>query len=94
MAVRIARAASGKDKIAFCGYHGWHDWYLSANIKNKNNLSSHLMAGLEAKGVPKHLKNTAFPFTYNNIDELNNIIKNHDIGAIKMEVSRNFKPKK
>ena len=93
MAVRIARAASGKDKIAFCGYHGWHDWYLSANIKNKNNLSSHLMAGLEAKGVPKHLKNTAFPFTYNNIDELNNIIKNHDIGAIKMEVSRNFKPK-
>ncbi len=93
MAVRIARAASGKDKIAFCGYHGWHDWYLSANIKNKNNLSSHLMAGLEAKGVPKNLENTAFPFTYNNIDELNNIIKNHDIGAIKMEVSRNFKPK-
>ena len=93
MAIRIARAASGKDKIAFCGYHGWHDWYLSANIKNKNNLSSHLMAGLEAKGVPKNLKNTAFPFTYNNIDELNNIIKNHDIGAIKMEVSRNFKPK-
>ena len=51
------------------------------------------MAGLEAKGVPKNLENTAFPFTYNNIDELNNIIKNHDIGAIKMEVSRNFKPK-
>jgi len=61
--------------------------------KNKNNLSSHLMGGLEAKGVPKNLKNTAFPFTYNNLDELNNIIKNHDIGAIKMEVSRNFKPK-
>jgi len=93
MAVRIARAATGKDKIAFCGYHGWHDWYLSANIKNKNNLSSHLMGGLEAKGVPKNLKNTAFPFTYNNLEELNNIIKNHDIGVIKMEVSRNFKPK-
>ena len=93
MAVRIARAATGKDKIAFCGYHGWHDWYLSANIKNKNNLSSHLMGGLEAKGVPKNLKNTAFPFTYNNLNELNDILKNHDIGAIKMEVSRNFKPK-
>ncbi len=93
MAVRIARAATGKDKIAFCGYHGWHDWYLSANIKNKNNLSSHLMGGLEAKGVPKNLKNTAFPFTYNNLDELDDILKNHDIGAIKMEVSRNFKPK-
>ena len=54
--VRIARAATGKDKIAFCGYHGWHDWYLSANILNKNNLQSHLMGGLEAKGVPKNLK--------------------------------------
>ena len=93
MAVRIARAATGKDKIAFCGYHGWHDWYLSANILNKNNLSPHLMEGLDARGVPKNLKNTAFPFTYNNFDELKNILTNHDIGAIKMEVSRNFKPK-
>jgi len=93
MAVRIARVATGKDKIAFCGYHGWHDWYLSANIKNKNNLSSHLMGGLEAKGVPKNLQDTAFPFTYNNLEELNHILNNHDIGAIKMEVSRNFKPK-
>ena len=93
MCVRIARAASGKEKIAFCGYHGWHDWYLSANIKNKNNLQSHLMGGLEANGVPRSLKNTAFPFSYNRFDELENIVKNHDIGTIKMEVSRNFKPK-
>ncbi len=93
IAVRIARAASGKDKVAFCGYHGWHDWYLSSNISNKNNLQSHLMGGLEAKGVPKDLKNTAFPFTYNNFEELENIVKNNDIGIIKMEVSRNFQPK-
>ena len=93
MCIRIARAASGKEKIAFCGYHGWHDWYLSANIKNKDNLQSHLMGGLEANGVPKSLKNTAFPFTYNRFDELEKIVKDHDIGTIKMEVSRNFKPK-
>lgn len=92
MCVRIARAASGKEKIAFCGYHGWHDWYLSSNLKNKNNLKSHLMGGLEANGVPKSLKNTAFPFQYNRFDELEKIVKNHDIGTIKMEVSRNFKP--
>jgi glutamate-1-semialdehyde 2,1-aminomutase len=92
MCVRIARAASGKEKIAFCGYHGWHDWYLSANIKDKNNLKTHLMTGLEAKGVPNSLLNTAFPFTYNRFDELEEIVKKHDIGAIKMEVSRNFKP--
>ena len=40
IAVRIARAASGKNKVAFCGYHGWHDWYLSANIANKKSKFS------------------------------------------------------
>ena len=62
VAIRIARAASGKDKVAVCGYHGWHDWYLSANIKNKNNLSDHLMKNVPIKGVPKNLKNTVFFF--------------------------------
>ena len=38
IAIRIARAASGKDNVAFCGYHGWHDWYLATNIKSKKNL--------------------------------------------------------
>ena len=38
IAVRIARAHTGKSKIAFCGYHGWHDWYLSANIENSQNI--------------------------------------------------------
>ena len=35
VATRIARASSGKDNIAFCGYHGWHDWYLATNLKSK-----------------------------------------------------------
>ena len=93
MCVRIARAATGKEKIAFCGYHGWHDWYLASNLKNKDNLKSHLMGGLEANGVPSSLKDTAFPFQYNKFDELEKIVKDHDIGTVKMEVSRNFKPK-
>ena len=38
IAIRIARAASGKENVAFCGYHGWHDWYLAANLKNKENF--------------------------------------------------------
>ena len=90
--IRIARAASGKSKVAFCGYHGWHDWYLSANLKSKKNLAPHLMSGLDPNGVPTNLKNTAFPFRYNNINELEKILKEHDIGTIKMEVSRNFSP--
>lgn len=92
IAIRLARVASGKDKVAFCGYHGWHDWYLSANHNDNDNLSGHLISGLNPKGVPKNLMGTAFPFQYNNFDELLNIVNNHDIGVIKMEVIRNFEP--
>jgi len=92
IAIRIARAASGKDKVAICGYHGWHDWYLSANLGDDNNLSGHLLPGLNPKGVPKDLKGSVIPFNYNRIDELEAVIKNHDIGVIKMEVSRNDEP--
>ena len=92
IAIRIARAASGKDKVAICGYHGWHDWYLSANLGNGEKLDGHLLPGLEPKGVPKNLRETVFPFNYNNFEELENLVTNHDIGVIKMEVSRNKGP--
>ena len=92
IAIRIARAASGKDKVAICGYHGWHDWYLAANLGCDSNLANHLLPGLDPKGVPKDLKGSVIPFNYNRIDELEGIVKNHDIGVIKMEVSRNNKP--
>jgi glutamate-1-semialdehyde 2,1-aminomutase len=92
IAIRIARAASGKDKVAICGYHGWHDWYLSANLGDENNLRGHLLPGLNPIGVPKDLKGSVVPFKYNRIDELETIIENQDIGAIKMEVSRNEEP--
>jgi len=92
IAIRIARAASGKDKIAFCGYHGWHDWYLSANLSKKENLNSHLLPGLDTKGIPKSLKNSAYPFNYNRLDQLEKIVSKNSIGTIIMEVSRNFRP--
>ena len=93
MAIRIARAASGKDKVAICGYHGWHDWYISVNHNSKNGLDTHLLPGLQPLGVPKNLKNTVYPFNYNNFEELNIICENNDIGIIKMEVTRNIGPK-
>ncbi len=92
IAVRIARAASKKDGVAICGYHGWHDWYLSVNLKGKNKLSKHLLKGLEPAGVPKSLKDSVHPFTYGNFDELLQIVKNKNIGTIKMEVSRGNLP--
>lgn len=92
IAVRIARAASGRDKVAVCGYHGWHDWYLSANLGDEHNLSGHLLPGLEPNGVPKNLRGTVFTFSYNNYAELEQLIDEHDIGVIKMEVVRNREP--
>ena len=92
IAIRIARAAAGKDQVAICGYHGWHDWYLSANHNGSDDLSGHLIPGLSPLGVPKNLKNTVFPFHYNNYEELVSIVENNDIGVIKMEVLRNFGP--
>ncbi len=93
IAVRIARAASGKDKIAICGYHGWHDWYLSANLSEKDGLDGHLLPGLSPNGIPKNLAGTTIPFKYNDFNSLIKIIDSNDIGIIKMEVSRSDKPK-
>lgn len=92
IAIRIARAASGKDKVAFCGYHGWHDWYLAANLGDKKTLAGHLLPGLEPKGVPESLRETIYPFNYNDYDALEALVNTHDIGVIKMEVSRNRGP--
>ena len=92
IAIRIARAATGKDKVAICGYHGWHDWYLSANLGDDKSLDGHLLPGLEPNGVPRNLRGTVFPFNYNRYDELETLVNAHDIGVIKMEVVRNQGP--
>lgn len=92
IAIRIARAATGKDKVAICGYHGWHDWYLAANLGDEKNLAGHLLPGLEPNGVPLNLRGTVFPFNYNNFTELEALVKAQDIGVIKMEVVRNHGP--
>ena len=94
LAVRVARAHTGRDKIAFCGYHGWHDWYLAANIGTEDALGEHLISGLNPVGVPKGLKGTAFPFRYNHLEELKEIVSSHgkDLAAITMEPIRNLEP--
>lgn len=92
VAIRIARAASGRDKVAICGYHGWHDWYLAANLGDEQNLAGHLLPGLDPKGVPQNLRGSVLPFRYNNFPELQALVSKHEIGVIKMEVSRNMGP--
>ncbi len=93
IAIRISRAYTKKDKVAFCGYHGWHDWYLSSNLSNNANLDGHLLTGLDPSGVPRCYLNTAIPFEYNHLEQLERIIKEHDIGTIILEPMRHQKPK-
>lgn len=94
LAIRIARAVSGKSKVVFCGYHGWHDWYLSSNLGDASNLDGQLLPGLDPRGVPRELKDTALPFNYNRIDELEALVdKYHNqIGVIIMEPRRENPP--
>ena len=96
VAVRIARAATGREKVAICGYHGWHDWYLAANLGDRGpgELEKHLLPGLEPAGVPSGLKGTTLPFTYNNLDELKAILNTNkgEIAAIVMEPTRQVDP--
>lgn len=92
ISIRIARAASGKDGVALCGYHGWHDWYLASNLGDESKLAGHLLPGLSPNGVPKSLRGSVFTFNYNKLDELEALIRKEEIGVIKMEVSRNYDP--
>lgn len=94
IAIRIARAHTGKDKVVFCGYHGWHDWYLAANLGAKNALGDHLISGLEPSGVPKSLKETAIPFSFNRIDQFNEAVNKADsnLAAVVLEPIRDEEP--
>jgi glutamate-1-semialdehyde 2,1-aminomutase len=91
VAVRVARAATGRDKIGICGYHGWHDWYLAANLADGGNLTSHLLPGLEPRGVPQNLQGSVLPFQYNDLAAFRAVV-DQDPAAIVMEVSRTTGP--
>ena len=95
IALRIARVFNKKFKIAICGYHGWHDWYISTNLKNENNLNNMLLEGISTAGIPSELKNMTIPFKYNDLSYFKKVLnQNPDIGVVFMEVERNQKPKK
>jgi glutamate-1-semialdehyde aminotransferase len=72
-AVRVARAATGRDVIAGCGYFGWHDWYAITTPRSK--------------GVPKEWGNLIVPFTYNDLGSLEAALDAHHgrVAAVMME---------
>jgi glutamate-1-semialdehyde aminotransferase len=69
-AIRIARAYTGKNKVLCCGYHGWHDWYISTIARNA--------------GVPENVKELTYTFAYNDITSLVNSIDG-DVAAVILE---------
>lgn len=90
IAVRIARAKTRKNRVAFCGYHGWSDWYISANIGDETRLDEQLLPGLKPTGVPRMLQGTNIPFLYNDLSSLEEVVQKYpdDIAAIVMEPRR------
>lgn len=55
-AVRLARAFTGREKVLCCGYHGWHDWYISVTDRNK--------------GIPEAVKDLTYTISYNDIQSV------------------------
>ncbi|MBX9789680.1 MAG: aminotransferase class III-fold pyridoxal phosphate-dependent enzyme [Pirellulales bacterium] len=94
MAVRIARGVTGRDKILVCGYHGWHDWYLAANLTAESNLNTHLFPGIEPIGVPAALAGTTIPFAYGDIAALGQLLDDNrgQVAAVMMEPLRSEAP--
>lgn len=94
VAIRIARAATKKDVILFSGYHGWHDWYLSANLADNTALDGQLLPGLSPVGVARELKGTSKPFYYNNKEEFLDLVNKYGdrIGGVVLEAARNMTP--
>ena len=94
VAVRIARGATGRDIVLFCGYHGWHDWYLAANLEQAAHLDAHLFSGIEPIGVPKALAGTAVPFPYGDAAALGELLDSHkgQVAAVIMEPLRSRQP--
>lgn len=95
MAARIARAYTKKDIVLVCGYHGWHDWYLSANLVKGDPLADVHLQGLAPLGVPRGLAGSNLIFHYNDIEEFETLVENNrgNIAAVIMEPIRNDYPK-
>ena len=94
VAVRIARASTCRTKVLFSGYHGWHDWYIAANLASEQTLANHLLPGIEPLGVPAELRGTTIPFEYNNLACLEAALDAHagEVACVIMEPARSFQP--
>jgi glutamate-1-semialdehyde aminotransferase len=94
VAVRIARGTTGRDKILFSGYHGWHDWYQAANYLVDPESGEYPFAGIEPIGVPRALAGTALPFGEGDLNGLERLFYENkgEVAGIMMEPMRSNLP--
>jgi glutamate-1-semialdehyde aminotransferase len=69
-AVRLARAFTGRKKVLCCGYHGWHDWYISVTDRNR--------------GIPPEVRDLSFTINYNDIQSVLDSV-DHDTACVILE---------
>lgn len=93
-AIRIARAATGRSKVIIIGYHGWHDWYLAANLGDPDALGGMWLNGLSPHGVPVELEGTAMACMHGDTQKVNELLKLHgnETAAIILEPCRHEVP--
>jgi len=96
VAVRIARATTDRSVIAISGYHGWHDWYLAANLGENDALRGRLLPGLDPLGVPGELRNTAVTFKHGDMEEFRKVLDEYGdrLAAVIMEPCRYKDPER
>ncbi|MBQ7403898.1 MAG: aminotransferase class III-fold pyridoxal phosphate-dependent enzyme [Lentisphaeria bacterium] len=94
VAIRIARACTGKSKVLIIGYHGWHDWYLAANLGDPDALGGMWLKGLSPHGVPAELNGTAIPCMHGDMERLETVFKEHgnELAAVILEPCRHEVP--
>jgi glutamate-1-semialdehyde aminotransferase/spore coat polysaccharide biosynthesis protein SpsF (cytidylyltransferase family) len=80
-AIRVARAFTGRDRVACCGYHGWQDWYIGSTTRSA--------------GVPEAVRALTRPFAYNDPEALAKVLDEHrgDFAAVIMEPVNFVEPK-
>ena len=94
IAVRIARATTGRDLVAFSGYHGWSDWYIAANLSDDHQLDGQLLPGIQPNGVPRSLTGTCIPFQHGDTAAFDALIREYGdrLACVIMEPARGAMP--
>lgn len=94
VAVRIARACTRRSKVMIIGYHGWHDWYLAANLGDPDALGGMWLKGLSPYGVPQELQGTAIPCMHGDTGQFEALLKEHgnELAAVIVEPCRHELP--